>query len=70
MTDITNERDPRTIIAQTLQKSLRSNDSIATTTIKIAETLAQWMTMKADNMQPDDKRLNGYSELAQRLTGR
>lgn len=70
MTDVTKAADPRTIIAQSLQKSLHSNDSVAITTIKIAESLAQWLTMKAENMQSEDERLHGYGELAQRLSGR
>lgn len=58
--------DPRTAIARALSESDR--ERIASTSLTIAEALAQWLTMQADEM--NDERSVGYRDLAERLTAR
>jgi len=62
--------DPRTVIAITLAGVLPDNCSISTFSLQIAEQLAHWLTMKAEEFDALDDRAPGYHELAQRLTAR
>jgi len=62
--------DPRTVIAVKLSDVFCERRSIATLSLQIAEGLAHWLVMKADEFDALDDRAHGYRELAERLTAR
>lgn len=63
-------QDPRTVIAVRLSEVFCERRSIATLSLTIAQDLAHWLTMKADEFDALDDRAHGYRELAERLTAR
>lgn len=59
--------DPKTVIARALKPHLTNGPSVVLATRDVADALSHWLNDIAGDMTPGDPRVDGYTDLADRL---